>query len=155
MYASQGLAPFSAHLYRPMTRPRATSSASTASTTSWAAYRPNRCSSSSRSSSTTRSIRAAHPPPALGQTPGYTSSIDGILSRAVNNASSTSLASMSLDSVRAETRPAAFSTLEEREERAQFGSRLEVLEPRPVDTVGWWGVGEVLECEALEASIIE
>jgi hypothetical protein len=142
-------------MYRPTTRPsRATSSASTASTTSWAAYRPNR-SSSSRSSSTTRSIRAAHPPPALGQTPGYTSSIDGILSRAVNNASSTSLASMSLDSVRAETRPAAFSPLEEREERAQFGSRLEVLEPRPVDTVGWWGVGEVLECEALEASIIE
>ena len=132
--------------YRPTTRSaRSQSCVSDASTVSYMTG------TSSRSASPGRSIRAPSPAGLVPAQAFYTSSIDGIISRA-RNSSVCSFTSMSLQSVRSETRPASFSPMEEKEERDQFGHMLEILEPR--DSVGWWGMHEVLECESLDAKII-
>jgi len=89
--------------------------------------------------------------PAPAAHPFFSSSIDGIISQ-TRNSSVTSLTSLSLQSVRSETRPESFGPIEEKEERQQFGNMLSLFEPR--DSVGWWGVREVLECESLAAKII-
>ena len=56
------------------------------------------------------------------------------------------MTSVSLQSIRSERKPACFNILDAREEKSMYGDVVSVLEPR--DSVGWWGLGEVLNGEA-------
>jgi len=73
------------------------------------------------------------------------SSLDSILAQSAGT-SQVSLTSLSLQSIRMEMRPSRFSPIEAKEEEESFGQVLNLLEPR--NTVGFWGVCEVLNGRA-------
>ena len=88
--------------------------------------------SSSRSSSQTPSYRATSPNLADILALGFAT--------ASRNHNSTALGAQAAGG----RRPSCFSILEVEEERAEFGlGMLDILEPR--ESLGWWGMREVLE----------